>query len=48
LIIENYSCNWKNQVIHMTYSRIPYHILRYQPKRRSLERPFKRWHETET
>jgi len=45
--MENYWCNWKNHAIRMSRWRIPFQILHYQPNgRRSLGRPFKRWHET--
>jgi len=43
---KNDSSNWKNHVLQMLCSRIPFQILCYQSERRSLGRPSKCWHET--
>jgi hypothetical protein len=44
-LTENYRSNWKNHILGMAYSRIPFKILCYQQKvQRYLGRPFKCWH----
>jgi hypothetical protein len=43
--IKNYRCDWKNGVLQMPHSRIPFQILHYQPKgQRFLGRPCCYWH----
>jgi hypothetical protein len=47
--IENYRAKWKRHSLRMPRWRLPFQMLRYEPKgKRSTGRPFKRWNENVT